>query len=197
MSHCIDERKTAVFAPWQLWLACLALLLVCAPVHGQLSVGSKAPVFSAPAAKNGQAFEFDLSQALSAGPVVGYFYPRAFTSGCTIEAQLFAQAMDDFEAAGATVVGVSRDDIDTLKRFSEGPCAGRFAVAGDTDGSIVRAYEAGFAMMPSVANRISYALAPDGTVLEAYKSMSPDQHVDRTLSAVQAWRAQNPAVSRP
>jgi peroxiredoxin Q/BCP len=178
-------------------LASLLLLFAHAPVQAQLEVGSRAPMFTAPAAIDGQPFEFSLEQALAKGPVVVYFYPKAFTSGCTIEARLFAEAMDDFEAAGATVVGVSRDDLDTLKRFSEGPCAGRFAVAADEDGAIVKAYQAGFAMMPSVANRISYALAPDATVLESFKSMSPDQHVERTLQAIQTWQAQAQPAARP
>lgn len=174
-------------------IAALALLFQ-ANASAQLAAGSQAPKFSTAAALAGQAFEFDLESTLANGPVVVYFYPKAFTSGCTIEAQLFAQAMDDFEALGATVVGVSRDDIDTLKRFSEGPCGGRFAVAADADGAIIRAYDAGFALMPSMANRISYAIAPDGTVLEAYQSMSPDQHVTRTLAAIQSWHQSQAAA---
>lgn len=179
-------------------VACGALMLLMVGFHpnasAQLAVGAQAPKFTAPAALAGQPFEFNLQATLSTGPVVVYFYPKAFTSGCTIEAQLFAQAMDDFEAHGATVVGVSRDDIDTLKRFSEGPCGGRFAVAADADGSIVRAYDAGFALMPSMANRISYAIAPDGTVLEAFQSMSPDQHVARTLAAIKSWHQAQPSA---
>lgn len=142
----------------------------------------------------GKPFEFDLQAALDQGPVVVYFYPKAFTSGCTIEAQLFAQAMDDFKAVNTTVVGVSGDDIDTLKKFSEGPCGGKFPVAADPDGKIIKAYDAGFAIIPGMADRISYAVAPDGTILQTYESMSPDQHVTRTLAAVRDWHAQQPSA---
>ncbi|MCD8566292.1 MAG: peroxiredoxin [Burkholderiaceae bacterium] len=132
---------------------------------------------------------FDLQATLKQGPVVVYFYPKAFTSGCTVEAQLFAQAMDDFKAVDTTVVGVSGDNIDTLKKFSEGPCGGKFAVAADPDGKIIKAYDAGLAIIPGMADRISYAVSPDGTILETYESMSPDQHVTRTLAAVRDWHA--------
>lgn len=173
----------------------MALLLIACSVwsglaQAQLAPGAKAPAFKAPGALAGEPFEFDLQTVLKRGPVVVYFYPKAFTSGCTIEAQLFAQAMDDFSAVNATVVGVSGDDIDTLKRFSEGPCGGKFAVVADPDGKIIEAYDAGFAIIPGMADRISYAVAPDGTILETYESMSPDQHVSRTLAAVRDWHAQ-------
>ncbi|WP_243477504.1 peroxiredoxin [Orrella daihaiensis] len=162
--------------------------------QAQLAPGSRAPDFKAPAAMAGKPFEFDLQAALDQGPVVVYFYPKAFTSGCTIEAQLFAQAMDDFKAVNTTVVGVSGDDIDTLKKFSEGPCGGKFPVAADPDGKIIKAYDAGFAIIPGMADRISYAVAPDGTILQTYESMSPDQHVTRTLAAVRDWHAQQPSA---
>lgn len=158
-------------------------------VQAQLAPGEKAPMFQAPAALSGQPFEFDLQTALDRGPVVVYFYPKAFTSGCTIEAQLFAQASDDFKAVNATVVGVSGDNIETLKKFSEGPCGGKFAVAADPKGQIIKAYDAGLAIIPGMADRISYAIAPDGTILETYESMSPDKHVSQTLEAVRQWHA--------
>lgn len=174
------------------WLLGLALLAAgvfwATAAHAQLKPGARAPTFTAPAALAGQPFEFDLQDALAQGPVVVYFYPKAFTSGCTIEAQLFAQAADDFKAVNTTVVGVSGDDIDTLKKFSEGPCGGKFAVAADPDGKIINAYDAGFAIIPGMADRISYAVAPDGTILQTYESMSPDQHVTRTLAAVRQWQ---------
>lgn len=172
----------AVFVACGFWLT---------SAQAQLAPGAQAPEFKAPAALAGQLMQFDLKAALDEGPVVVYFYPKAFTSGCTIEAQLFAQAMDDFKAVNTTVVGVSGDDIDTLKKFSEGPCGGKFAVAADPDGKIIKAYDAGFAIIPGMASRISYAIAPDGTILQTYESMSPDQHVTSTLTAVRDWHAKN------
>ena len=165
----------------------LTALFLSATAHAQLAPGAQAPEFKAQAALAGQAFEFDLQAVLDKGPAVVYFYPKAFTSGCTIEAQLFAQSMDDFQALNATVVGVSGDDIDTLKEFSEGPCGGKFAVAADPDGEVIGLYDAGFAIIPGMAARISYAIAPDGTIREAFESMSPAQHVTKTLAAIRAW----------
>jgi len=166
----------------------LTALFLSLTAQAQLAPGAKAPEFKAQAALAGQAFEFDLQAALQKGPAVVYFYPKAFTSGCTIEAQLFAQSMDDFQALNATVVGVSGDNIDTLKKFSEGPCGGKFAVAADPDGEVIGLYDAGFAIIPGMADRISYAIAPDGTILEAFESMSPAQHVTKTLDAIRAWQ---------
>jgi thioredoxin-dependent peroxiredoxin len=166
-----------------LWLAGHSLAIA------QLKPGQAAPVFKAPAALAGETFTFDLAQALAQGPVVVYFYPKAFTSGCTIEAQMFAQASDDFKAQKTTVVGVSSDDIETLKKFSTGPCGGKFAVAADLDQSIMKDYDAALKIWPGVADRISYAIAPDGSIIDVYESLSPAEHVTRTLAAVTKWQA--------
>ncbi len=184
------SRQPLTLARLLSFVFCMTCGFWIANAHAQLAAGANAPLFKAPAALAGQPFEFDLKAALDQGPVVVYFYPKAFTSGCTIEAQLFAQAMGDFKAVNTTVVGVSGDDIDTLKKFSEGPCGGKFAVAADPDGKIINAYDAGFAIIPGMADRISYAIAPDHTILRTYESMSPDQHVTSTLSAVRDWHAQ-------
>lgn len=184
-------KSFALRPPLRQWLMAASVLFagvfVSFQAQAQLAPGAKAPTFSAQAALAGQPFEFDLQAALDQGPAVVYFYPKAFTSGCTIEAQLFAEAMDDFKALNATVVGVSGDDIDTLKKFSEGPCGGKFAVAADPDGEVIDLYDAGFAIIPGMANRISYAIAPDGSILEAFGSLSPAQHVTKSLDAIRAW----------
>ena len=155
----------------------------------ELKVGSNAPSFSAPAALAGQTYQFVLAEALKKGPVVVYFYPKAFTTGCTIEAQLFAEATDKFAALKATVIGVSADDVDTLKKFSQGPCGGKFAVAADLDRSIIKAYDAGMMIKPDMASRISSVVTPDSKVLFVHSGMNPDQHVSNTLAALQAWQA--------
>jgi len=164
-------------------------LFQCASAWAQLKVGATAPPFTAPAALAGQPYNFVLADALKKGPVVVYFYPKAFTSGCTIEAQLFAEATDKFTALKATVIGVSGDDIETLKKFSQGPCGGKFAVAADLDRSIIKAYDAAMLMMPSMASRISYVVTPDSKILFVHSGMNPDQHVSNTLAALQAWQA--------
>ncbi|MCW4590852.1 peroxiredoxin [Gluconacetobacter entanii] len=160
-----------------------------------LPAGSSAPMFVAPAAQAGKEFSFHLADALRNGPVVVYFYPAAFTRGCTIEAHEFAEAMDSYHELGASVIGVSMDDIKTLDRFSVSECHGRFPVASDPTGTIARLYDS---RMPVVhyASRTSYVIAPDGKIIFTYSAMSPDEHVRRTLDAIRAWRAGQPVPSK-
>ena len=117
-----------------------------------------------------------------------YFFPAAFSEGCSIEARSFAQAIDQFESLGATVVGISGDDIDALSKFSVKVCAGRFAVASDESMSIVKSFDAVMQTRPDFANRVSYVIAPNGSVIYAYTSLDPDRHVDNTLTALRDWR---------
>ncbi|ALS61470.1 MULTISPECIES: peroxiredoxin [Pandoraea] len=163
------------------------------PAHAALKTGATAPDFTAQASLGGNVFSFSLADALKKGPVVLYFYPAAFTTGCTIEAHDFAEATDTFKSMGATVIGVSHDNIDTLNKFSVSECRSKFAVAADTDQHIMRAYDAVLALKPDLANRVSYVIAPDGKVIYSYVSLDPDKHVANTLEAVRKWRAAHPA----
>ena len=165
-----------------------AFLLAAWPAHAELHLGTKAPDFTAEAALGGNSFTFSLKDALKKGPVVVYFYPAAFTSGCTIEAHEFAEARDDFTAAGATILGVSSDDIATLKRFSVSECGSKFAVAADGDMHIIKSYDANIPLL-SYAKRTSYVIAPDRSVLFAYTDMNPEPHITNTLAAVRQWQA--------
>jgi peroxiredoxin len=171
------------------WLA--AGLLLSAPVLASLPVGQKAPDFTAPASLGGKVFSFSLAEALKKGPVVLYFYPAAFTPGCTVEAHDFAEATAQYAALGATVIGVSHDDIDKLNKFSVSECRSKFAVAADTDQSIMKSYDAVLAIKPQYANRTSYVIAPDGTIIYAYTDLKPDQHVANTLDALKQWKAKS------
>jgi peroxiredoxin len=157
-----------------------------------LAVGGTAPDFTTEAALGGKEFSFSLTQALKKGPVVLYFYPKAFTTGCTIEAHNFADATPKFNALGATVVGISNDDIDTLKKFSVEACRDQFAVAADSGAHIMKQYDAALWIKPDMADRISYVIGPDGKLLYVFSSLSPDQHVENTLKAVQKWRSAQP-----
>ena len=170
------------------WVCCL-IFCISASAHAQLKAGATAPEFQAKAALKGEVLQVRLSEMLKNGPVVLYFYPKAFTSGCTIEAQLFAESMDDFKAGGATVIGMSGDDIDTLKTFSAGPCGGKFAVAADEDQAIMKSYQAVHRLFSAFANRVSYVITPDRKILFVYDGSAPEQHVNRTLAAVKEWRA--------
>ncbi|MBU4609468.1 peroxiredoxin [Achromobacter sp. GG226] len=165
----------------------IAVAAVVTPAHAALPVGAPAPDFSTQAALAGDVFEFSLAKALAQGPVVLYFYPAAFTAGCTIEAHSFAEAADDFRALGATVIGMSNDTIDTLKSFSVSACGGKFAVGSDPRGEIIRAYDASAGTQRNHANRISYVISPEGRVLYEYTSGNPHQHVDNTMQAVRDW----------
>ena len=153
-----------------------------------LSVGAAAPDFTAPAALGGKAFSFSLAESLKKGPVVLYFYPKAFTSGCTIEAHDFAEATPAFNTLGATVVGMSIDNIATLQRFSVEACRDKFAVASDASGSITQQYDASMAGHAEYADRISYVINPQGKVIYVYSSADPDEHVKRTMTAVEKWK---------
>ena len=162
----------------------------------QLKVGAQAPAFSIDAALAGDAFVFSLSEALKKGPVVLYFYPAAFTKGCTIEAHEFAEATDEYAKHGATVLGVSADDLGTLKKFSVSACQSKFAVGADPNANVIKAYDAKMAFMPNMANRMSYVITPDQKIYYEYSSASPDGHVPNTLAAVKAW-ALNGKVRQP
>ena len=163
-------------------LALAALLPIGA--QAALKPGDAAPEFKSTAALAGQTFAFDLAEALKKGPVVLYFFPKAFTQGCTLEAHAFAEATPQFAAMKATVVGMSHDDIDTLKRFSTEACRDQFAVASDPRAVTIKAYDAGAAANPARADRISYVVGQDGKVKFALVSSDPLAHVEQTKAAV-------------
>lgn len=165
-------------------LTLVAALAAPAAVLAALKPGDVAPPVHTPAALAGQTFGFDLAQALKRGPVVLYFFPKAFTQGCTIEANAFAEAMPHFKAAGATVIGISHDGIDTLRQFSQEACRDRFAVGSDPEGRTIRAYDAA-SLHPGAAARISYVIGQDGRIAFAHEGSDPLEHVAQTLRAVQ------------
>ncbi|MBV9890727.1 MAG: peroxiredoxin [Rhizobacter sp.] len=155
--------------------------------YAALDVGDAAPNFTVPAALGGKVYSFRLSDSLAKGPVVLYFFPAAFSVGCSIEAHEFAESMAKFEALGATVIGVSSDDIDTLGKFSVQACQGRFPVASDSTQSVMKSYDAVMQTRPDYANRVSYVIAPNGKVVYNYQSLNPSRHVEKTLAALKDW----------
>jgi peroxiredoxin (alkyl hydroperoxide reductase subunit C) len=156
-----------------------------------LKPGDRAPSFVAQASLGGNVYDYSLAEELKKGPVVLYFYPAAFTKGCTIEAHEFAEAVDQYKAEGATVIGVSHDNIDTLKRFSVSECRSKFPVAADAESKIIKSFDASMPMTATMANRVSYVIAPDGTVIYEYTSLSPEKHVSNTLQALREWNAKH------
>jgi len=165
-----------------------AALLLSGSAWAALRVGARAPDFTAQASMGGKEFTFALADALKKGPVVLYFYPAAFTPGCTQEAHDFAEATGEFAALGATVIGVSADRIDKLDKFSVSECRSKFAVAADPDQKVIKAYDAVLQKKPEYADRTSYVIAPDGTILMTYTNLDPTEHVQRTMAAVKTWR---------
>jgi peroxiredoxin Q/BCP len=175
------------------------------PALAALKPGDMAPDFSAQGSLGGKDSSFHLKDALKKGPVVVYFYPSAYTGGCDLEAHTFAEQSDKFAAAGATIVGVSADDLTRLKRFSADPafCAGKFAIMSDADTKIAQSYalnvtppkegakdvnkdEIGHAFI----ERVTYVVGKDGKIIAVMSSkddkLSPDQHVDKSLAIVTA-----------
>jgi peroxiredoxin Q/BCP len=170
-------------------LAAAALALVPAAAIPALPQGARAPDFTTTGALAGRPFRLHLAEQLRHGPVVLYFYPRAFTEGCTAEANAFSTAAADFRAAGARVIGMSADDYDTLRRFSVEACRNAFPVA-TASADTIRAYDVQLREGASMTNRTSYVIAPDGRILYAHSEMDWRNHVSNTLAAVRAWHAE-------
>jgi peroxiredoxin Q/BCP len=175
-----------------------------APAFAALKVGDTAPDFTATASQNGKEFSFSLKDALKKGPAVVYFYPSAYTKGCDLEAHTFAENREKFDAAGATIIGVSADSIQRLDDFSKDPlyCAGKFPVASDADKKIAASYNLtvnaakdGQKDVRQVdighdfIERVTYVVGKDHKILAVMSStadkLQPDEHVMKSLAMVQ------------
>ena len=185
-------------------LAATLAVLVAFPVMAALTQGDAAPDFSAQASLAGKTFAFSLAEARRKGPVVVYFYPSAFTEGCNVQAHEFAVKMDRFQAAGATVIGVSLDNITRLNAFSADPkyCAGKVPVASDADGKIAGSYhlkvapeEHGFKDTRGVevghgfTERTTFVVSADGKIAATIGGLAPAANVERALDEVQRLAA--------
>jgi thioredoxin-dependent peroxiredoxin len=168
--------------------AAAAALLIASPALAALKAGDKAPDFTAKAALAGKDFDFTLAKALKKGPVVLYFFPAAYTSGCTAEAHEFAEATPEFEKLGATVIGVTAGNVDRIKDFSKEHCRDKFAVAA-ADKALVKSYDVALAVKPEWSNRTSYVIAPDHKILLSYTDGNFAGHVTQTMDAVKAYKA--------
>ena len=180
-------------------LVCTLALIATPAAFAALKAGDAAPAFSAPASLAGKPFTYSLKDGLAKGPVVVYFYPSAYTSGCNVQAHEFSTHADQFAAAGATVIGVSLDSIERLNEFSADPdyCAGKLAVASDGDGRIARSFglrvsaaqrgatdTRGKEIDHGFTERTTFVVKPDGTVLAAVGGVSPEANVARALELV-------------
>ena len=168
--------------------ALLSLLIATAPALAALSVGARAPDFRTIGALGGKDFPVHLADALKKGPVVLYFYPKAFTGGCTLEAHAFSEAMPDFRKAGAQVIGMSADDLPTLRKFSVEHCRSAFPVA-TANRKLIKAYDVSMPIVGAVktmSNRTSYVIARDGRIVMVHSDLGWQDHVAKSLAAVQA-----------
>ena len=185
----------------------LAITLASAiafPALAALQPGAAAPDFSAQASLAGKPFAYSLKEALKKGPVVVYFYPSAFTSGCNAQAHAFAVNQHKFTAAGATIIGVSLDDIGRLNDFSKDPeyCGGKIPVASDADGKIAKSYDLkvspaqsgakdsrGVEIGHGFAERTTFIVGKGGVVAATVGGVKPTDNVDAALAAVKALPA--------
>ncbi|NJR77685.1 peroxiredoxin [Sphingomonas corticis] len=168
-------------------LLAVSALLAAVPAQAALPVGAKAPDFATRGAVAGKVVNVRLAQVLKKGPVVLYFFPAAFTDGCNAEARAFAEKVDAFRAAGATVIGMSADSVADLQRFSASECAGRFAVAS-AGPRVIAGYDAKLGVQVKgrdVSARVSYVIGRDGRIVLAHAGRDPVEHVSATLASVQ------------
>jgi thioredoxin-dependent peroxiredoxin len=166
-------------------LAAAILSLVSAsPATAALAVGDPAPDFSARGAQGSTIMTVVLSELLKKGPVVIYFIPSAFTGG-TAESHEFAENIDKFRAAGASVVGMSRDSVDTLARYSTEECAGKFPMASASE-SIVNGFDVNDGAMFNT--RTTYVIAPSGKIAFVHDDDDYGGHVKSALAFVQGMK---------
>lgn len=168
----------------------MVALLMAAPAQAALKVGARAPEFRTVGALAGKPMQFDLAKATAKGPVVLYFYPKAFTKGCTLEAHAFSESMASFRKAGATVIGLSADDLPTLKKFSVEECRNAFPV-GVASKQIIKQYDVSLPVagaFTNITSRTSYVIDRNGRIVMAHDDMDWSQHVAKSLAAVQALK---------
>jgi peroxiredoxin len=171
----------------KLLFAITAAALIATPATAALKVGDKAPDFATVGAVGGKEFKVHLADMLKKGPVVLYFFPKAFTSGCTAEAHAFSQSIGEFKKAGAQVIGMSGDDLKTLHDFSTKECRSAFPVATATP-EIQKEYDVAWAKYPGWTTRTSYVIDRNDKIVMVHDDLDFSQHVAKTLAAVRALK---------
>ncbi|NJR52356.1 MAG: peroxiredoxin [Leptolyngbyaceae cyanobacterium CSU_1_3] len=162
---------------------CLALLALVAPLA--LAMGGKLPPLNEPAP------EFSLPTHTGDGQislsdyrgqwVVAYFYPKDFTSGCTIEAKKFQQDLPKYRDRGTQILGISADDVDSHAEFcdSEGL---KFPLLADTTGATSKAYGS---WMGVVSSRHTFIVDPKGILKAIFTGVNPIVHSREVLSKLE------------
>jgi peroxiredoxin Q/BCP len=155
-----------------------------------LKVGDKAPEFEARTTDN----RVLRLSSLRGRPVILYFFPKAFTLGCTIETKRFRDKYDDLKAFGAEVIGISADDIERQCQFAKAQGA-TFPMVGDPDRVISRAYDV---LRPLFGNgkRITYLVDEQGNIEAVFHhELQVTRHIDDVLRALRERRASVAAAS--
>lgn len=166
----------------------LSLSVFATHVYAALEAGTQAPNFSLQGALAGKSLTFSLQQALQKGPVVLYFFPAAFSKGCNIEANAFAEATDAFTKLGATVVGVTAGNVEQVDEFSKKECRDKFTVAADPGAKVAAKYQTLMQINgKTLSERTSFVIAPDGKILLSYTDRNPESHIQKTMAAVKQY----------
>lgn len=150
-----------------------------------VELGDKAPDFELP---DQHGARFHLADALGRGAVVVFFYPKDETPVCTAEACSFRDAHEDFVAAGATVVGISSDDVASHKRFSARHRL-TYPILADTDGQVRRLFGVPRGMFGLSDGRVTYVLDAEGVVRHRFAAtLKAAEHMREALGIVRALR---------
>ena len=151
-----------------------------------IKAGDKAPDFDLPADGGGRIKLADLKGK----KVVLYFYPKDDTPGCTTEAQAFTAAADDFAAAGAVVVGVSKDSVARHEKF-KGKYDLKVALGADTEGTVCEAYgvwveKSLYGRQYMGIERATFLIDGAGTVQRVWRKVKVKGHAEDVLGAAQS-----------
>jgi thioredoxin-dependent peroxiredoxin len=152
-----------------------------------LAAGDVAPAFVGTTADGGS---LDLA-TYRGKPLVLYFYPKANTTGCTIEARGFSASYPELQRAGIAVVGVSVDTVEAQKSFSE-RCGVPFPLVADRDKAVATKY--GVLGLLGIAKRVTFFIGADGRIEEVVEGLRPGPHVQR---AQERARSGTPPASPP
>jgi len=145
------------------------------------TVGQPAPEFTLPDQNGGSV---SLS-SLKGGWVVVYFYPKDDTPGCTAESCSFRDSFEEFTDAGAKVVGISSDSVESHKAFATKHNL-PFTLLADTDGSVRKAFGVG-KTLGLIPGRVTYVIDPEGVVRHKFSSQfKPKSHIDEALDVIKS-----------
>lgn len=173
------SRRAVLHSVLLLCVSLLTLFLGALPVQAmggpQPPVGEPAPNFTLPTNSGEQTISLEDYRGQW---VVLYFYPKDFTSGCTLEAQRFQRDLPEYIQRNTQILGVSADSVDSHAEFcdSEGL---KFPLLSDPDGAVSKAYGS---WMGFVSLRHTYLIDPTGTLRDIFLGVRPAIHSQEVLA---------------